>query len=101
MYGYRWDKFLIAGARYNDSHFLLVEFYVHHELDDVIKPVICRNRQWVLSHLVNGSTLFTLNQSNNKWQKKDRITLNHVAGRYYIRTHPSPYPGDDIGYHFT
>ncbi|MBZ7641354.1 hypothetical protein FML18_21855, partial [Klebsiella oxytoca] len=63
MYSYRWAKFLVAGAKYNDSHFLLVEFYIHHELDGVIKPGICRNRQWVLSQLVNGSTLFTLNQN--------------------------------------
>ena len=33
MYSYRWAKFLVAGAKYNDSHFLLVEFYIHHELD--------------------------------------------------------------------
>lgn len=44
MYSYRWAKFLVAGAKYNDSHFLLVEFYIHHELDGVIKPGICRNR---------------------------------------------------------
>ena len=101
MYSYRWAKFLIAGARYNDSQVLLVELYIHRESDGSIKPGVCRNRPWGLSHLVNGSTLFTLNQNNNKWQKKDRIILNQVAGRYYIRTHPSPHPGDDISYHFT
>ena len=83
MYSYRWAKFLIAGARYNDSQVLLVELYIHRESDGIIKPGVCRNRQWVLSHLVNGSTLFTLNQNNNNPKVIERNNSN------------------DIGYHFT
>lgn len=97
MSDFRWSKYVISSAKYGNSNILLVEFCIHRDSGSTIGPGIIKNRTWLLSQLISGSSFCTAINHNGQWYKGEKVILNHVAGRLYINTRPELQPGDDLG----
>jgi len=101
MTNFRCLKYIVSGAKYSCGNILLAEFIIHRDFESTIGPGVIRNRSWLLSQLLNGSSFYIGIKNNDQWDKEGKVILNYVAGRLYINTRPELHPGDNLGYEIT
>lgn len=91
------SKYYISDAKYEDSNTCLIEFDIHSDTGANIGPAIKKNRLWVLSKLIQGTSFYTITiHSDNSWEKRNKIIINITNGGMYIKTEPDTCPCDSL-----